>query len=104
MPNHPPVAAPRSHGALAKDALGLPAVLFCIVTGAAPIAAMLFDVPVAVLGRRLRGPAAFLVATIALTIFSVGYIEMAQRVTSTGGFYTFITHGLGTVMGIGRAC
>ena len=31
--------APRAHGALAKDALGLPAVLFCIVTGAAPLAA-----------------------------------------------------------------
>ncbi len=42
-------------GALAGGVLGLPSVLFCIVTGAAPLAAMLFNVPVAVLGRRLRG-------------------------------------------------
>ena len=34
----------REH-ALAKDVLGLPRVLFCIVTGAAPIAAMMFNVP-----------------------------------------------------------
>ncbi len=32
---------------LAGDALGLPSVLFCIVTGAAPLAATLFNVPVA---------------------------------------------------------
>jgi amino acid transporter len=93
-------AAPR-HGTLAKDALGLPSVLFCIVTGAAPLAAMMFNVPVAVSGGGYAVPAAFLVATIALTIFSTGYIEMSRRVTSTGGFYTFISRGLGNVMGLG---
>jgi amino acid transporter len=98
----PPVAAPAPPaGALAKDALGLPAVLFCIVTGAAPLAAMMFNVPVAVSGGGYAVPAAFLVATIALTIFSTGYIEMSRRVTSTGGFYTFISRGLGNVMGLG---
>jgi amino acid transporter len=88
-------------GTLARDALGLPSVLFCIVTGAAPLAAMMFNVPVAVSGGGYAVPAAFLVATIALTIFSTGYIEMSQRVTSTGGFYTFISRGLGKVVGLG---
>src|SRR6188768_2624182 len=59
-----PVAAPRPHE-LARDALGLPAVLFCIVTGAAPLAAMMFNVPVAVSGGGYAVPAAFLLATIA---------------------------------------
>ncbi len=86
---------------LAKDALGLPAVLFCIVTGAAPLAAMMFNVPVAVSGGGYAVPAAFLVATVALTIFSTGYIEMARRVPSVGGFYAFISRGLGQVMGMG---
>ena len=90
----------REH-ALAKDVLGLPQVLFCIVTGAAPLAALLFNVPVAVSGGGYAVPAAFIVATVALTIFSVGYIEMARRVTAVGGFYTFITRGLGSVMGMG---
>ena len=40
-------------------------------------------------------------ATVALTIFSVGYIAMARRVTSAGGFYTFVTRGLGRVPGLG---
>ncbi len=81
--------------------LGLPQVLFCIVTGAAPIAAMLFNVPVAVSGGGYAVPAAFILATVALTIFSIGYIEMARRVTAVGGFYTFITRGLGSVAGLG---
>src|SRR5829696_461428 len=92
---------PDPEHALAKDALGLPQVLFCIVTGAAPLAALLFNVPVAVSGGGYAVPAAFIVATVALTIFSVGYIEMARRVTAVGGFYTFITRGLGSVMGMG---
>ena len=35
------------------------------------------------------------------TIFSVGYIAMARRVTSAGGFYTFVSRGLGRVAGLG---
>ena len=88
-------------GTLAGGVLGLPSVLFCIVTGAAPLAAMLFNVPVATLGGGYASPAAFAVATVALTIFSVGYIAMARRVTSAGGFYTFVTRGLGRVPGLG---
>ena len=93
--------AATSEHRLAPGALGLTQVLFCIVTGAAPLAAMMFNVPVAVLGSGYAVPAAFIVATVVLTIFSVGYIEMSRRVTAAGGFYTFITRGLGPVMGLG---
>ncbi|GAA4553570.1 APC family permease [Pseudonocardia xishanensis] len=97
------LAAPAAarHGRLADGALGLPSVFFCIVTGAAPLTAMLFNVPVAVNGGGYAAPAAFLVATLALTIFSVGYIAMSRRVTSAGGFYTFVSRGLGRIVGTG---
>ena len=94
-------APARAPGRLHHGALGLPSVLFCIVTGAAPLTAMLFNVPVAVNGGGYAAPAAFLLATIALTIFSVGYIAMCGRVTSAGGFYTFISRGLGRIVGVG---
>jgi amino acid transporter len=96
-------AETREDHMLASNALGLPQVLFCIVTGAAPIAAMLFNVPVSVSGGGWASPSAFLVATIVLTVFSVGYIEMSRRVTAAGGFYSFITHAFGPVMGMGTA-
>src|SRR5919199_40885 len=97
----PATSTPQHHHTLRRDALGLPQVLFCIVTGAAPLAAMMFNVPIAVLGGGYSAPLAFLIATVALTVFSVGYIEMARRVTSTGGFYTFVSRGLGSVAGLG---
>jgi amino acid transporter len=91
------------HHALAANALSLSGVLFCIVTGAAPIAAMLFNTPWAVYGAGYAAPASFIVATIVLTVFSVGYIEMARRVSAAGGFYSFVSHGFGQVAGLATA-
>jgi amino acid transporter len=88
---------------LASNALGLSGVLFCCVTGAAPIAAMMFNVPVTVLGGGWSSPASFWIATVVLTLFSVGYVEMARRVTAAGGFYSFVSHGFGQIVGMGTA-
>jgi len=74
---------------LHKHAVGLWGVLFLTVTGSAPISAMLFNTPISVgYGNGIGTPAGFLFATIILTIFSVGYVEMARRVTAAGGFYS----------------
>ena len=86
---------------LKPNAIGLWGVIFVAVTGAAPISAMLFNVPFATgFGTGLYTPAAFLFATIILTIFSVGYVAMARKMRATGGFYTFISHGLGRELGL----
>src|SRR6516165_9079276 len=68
---------------LRKGAVGLGGVLFLTVTGSAPISAMMFNTP------------------IVLTIFSVGYVAMARKKTTAGGFYSYISHGLGRELGIG---
>src|SRR5215213_10453891 len=91
-----------THG-LARNALGLPQVLFCIVTGAAPIAAMLFNDFWAIYGGGWAAPSAFIMATVAFTVFSVGYVAMARRVTADGGFYSFTSHALGRSTGMGGA-
>ena len=88
---------------LARNALGLPQVLFCIVTGAAPIAAMLFNDFWAVYGGGWAAPSAFIIATVAFTVFSVGYVAMARRVTAAGGFYSFTSHAFGQSAGMGVA-
>ena len=75
--------------------------LFLTVTGSAPISAMLFNTPIAVgFGNGIGTPAGFIVATVVLTIFSVGYVAMARKVTAAGGFYSFISHGLGRELGM----
>ena len=88
---------------LARNALGLPQVLFCIVTGSAPLAAMMFNDPLSGLGIGISVPAAFWIATLSFTLFSVGYIEMARRVTTAGGFYSYTSYGFGRIIGLGTA-
>ncbi|HZS88865.1 MAG TPA: APC family permease [Chloroflexota bacterium] len=87
---------------LHPKAVGLAGVLFLTVTGSAPITAMLLNTPYAVgNGNGLGAPASFLVATIILVVFSVGYAAMARKVTAVGGFYAFISHGLSRELGMG---
>jgi amino acid transporter len=82
-------------------AVGLIGVLFLTLTGSAPITAMLLNVPIVVgNGNGLGSPAAFLVATLILLVFSVGYAAMSAKVTAVGGFYSFISQGLGRELGM----
>ncbi|MBB2991537.1 amino acid transporter [Mycolicibacterium iranicum] len=86
---------------LKKGAIGMVAVIFMAVANAAPITAMTGNVPIAVgFGNGLGAPAGFLFATIALTLFALGYVAMAKHITTTGAFYGFISHGLGQVWGM----
>jgi amino acid transporter len=87
---------------LRKHAIGLAGVLFLTVTGAAPISAMLFNTPIAVgFGNGVGAPAGFMFAAVVLVIFSVGYVAMARKKTTAGGFYSYISHGLGREIGVG---
>lgn len=86
---------------LKGGAVGLPGVLFLCVTGAAPLAVFLLNTPYTMsYGNGAYGPAAFSFATIILTVFSIGYIEMAKKVRASGGMYTFVSHGLGRTLGM----
>jgi amino acid transporter len=97
-----PGAAPGSGGGKLKaGSLGLVGVLFMAVANAAPITAMTGNVPIAMAyGNGIAAPAGFLVATIVLTLFSVGFVAMARHITTAGAFYGFISHGLGQVWGM----
>lgn len=102
-----PVASGQDSGGAARDhklkagAVGLSGVLFMAVANAAPITAMTGNVPIAVgYGNGLGAPAGFAVATIVLTLFTVGFVAMARHITTAGAFYGFITHGLGQVWGM----
>jgi amino acid transporter len=87
--------------ALKAGAVGLAGVLFIAVANAAPITAMTGNTPIAIgYGNGIGAPAGFLVATIVLTLFTVGFIAMARHITTAGAFYGFITHGLGQVWGM----
>ncbi|HYO39016.1 MAG TPA: APC family permease [Nocardioidaceae bacterium] len=90
-----------SSNSLKTGAIGLAGVLFMAVANAAPITAMTGNVPIAIgYGNGLGAPAGYLVATIVLTLFTVGFVSMARYITTAGAFYGFVTHGLGQVWGM----
>ena len=94
----PKVAPTR---ALKVGAVGLFAVLFMALANAAPITAMTGNVPIAVgYGNGIYAPAGFVVATVVLTLFTIGYVAMARYVTTAGAFYGFVSQGLGQVWGM----
>ncbi|AKS30759.1 APC family permease [Mycolicibacterium goodii] len=87
---------------LKPNAVGLVGVLFMAVATAAPITAMVGNVPIAVgFGNGAYAPAGYFVATIVLTLFAIGYAAMSKHITATGAFYGYISHGLGRVVGLG---
>jgi amino acid transporter/nucleotide-binding universal stress UspA family protein len=72
-----------------------------VVAFSAPITAMTGNVPVAVgWGNGIGAPAGFMVATLVLTIFSVGFTALAKHITAAGAFYTFVSRGLAKPPGL----
>lgn len=79
-------------------------VVFIVIAAAAPMAAMVGNVPIALSQGNGAGlPAAFVVAALVLLSFSVGYAEMSRRVVNTGAFYTYVSRALGKPPGVGAA-
>ncbi|TQF03764.1 APC family permease [Kitasatospora acidiphila] len=86
---------------LKANSVGLVGVVFMSVATAAPITSMTGNLPIIVgSGSGVGAPAAYIFATVVLTVFSVGYVAMARHITAAGAFYGFISHGLGRVVGM----
>ncbi|MDT0616747.1 amino acid permease, partial [Streptomyces sp. DSM 40712] len=67
----------------------------------APITAMTGNLPVAVgFGNGLGAPGGFVIATIVLSIFSVGFVALARHITAAGAFYTFVSRAWSKVPGL----
>ncbi len=86
---------------LRPHAVGLVGVLFMALAGSAPLTAMLGNVPIAVgSGNGDAAPGGFIFAAVVFVLFAVGYTAMVRRYTAAGGFYAFISHGLGRIPGM----
>ena len=98
-----PAAAGES-SALAKDRLGIPAVLYFILSAMAPmtVVAGVVTTMYAVTGLSAIG-AAFVAVALVLAVFAVGYVAMARYITNAGALYAYISRGLGRPAGVGAA-
>jgi amino acid transporter len=90
--------------ALARDRLGVPAVLFFMLAGVAPLTVAAGVIPSAYATTGLTAiPAAFLVIALILALFAAGYVAMTRHITNAGAFYAFIARGLGRPAGVAAA-
>ncbi|HZS76565.1 MAG TPA: APC family permease [Ktedonobacteraceae bacterium] len=80
---------------LHKNAIGLPGVLYFCLAGSAPISAMLFNVPSMASQAGATTPLVFLLSGIGLLLLGISIVYLSRRLTSAGGFYTWVRHSLG---------
>lgn len=85
---------------LRKNSLGVAAITFLVVSAAAPLTAVAGGVPLSMLlGNGAGIPLAFLLVTVILLLFSVGYVAMARHIRNAGAFYAYTAQSLGGMMG-----
>src|SRR5215467_1485169 len=86
---------------LRKQAIGLGGVLFISFAAMSPLTGQLGNVPLAIgLGNGIGAPAGFEIGIVMLVLFSVVSVSLIHSVPSSGGFYSFISYGLGRPMGM----
>ena len=98
------MSSPIGGPALKKDTLGVPSVIFFVMSAAAPLTVIagVITIGYAVIG--VQGlPVAYVVMPVLLAIFAIGYVAMSRHITNAGAFYTYVTHGLGRPLGVGAA-
>ncbi|MCW2877716.1 MAG: amino acid permease-associated region [Sphaerisporangium sp.] len=90
--------------ALAKDRLGVPSVVFFVISAAAPLMVVAGSVPTAYTVTGVIGvPFAFLMLGAIFALFAVGYVTMARHVVNAGAFYAYAAQGLGRTQGVATA-
>lgn len=84
--------------------LGTTAIIFMVLAGAAPLLNVAGVVPIGIaFGNGAAYPAAYLVATVVLLFFAVGFTAMTKYVEDAGAFYSYVAKGLGRSVGSGTA-
>jgi len=89
---------------LAKDRLGVPAVIMFALTAATPLLVVGGLVESGWAATGVTGlPLAFILIGVVLAIFSVGYVAMARHVVNAGAFYSYISLGASKPLGVGAS-
>lgn len=84
--------------------LGVFAIMFMIVAGAAPLTTVSATVPVAlVVANGVGYPLMYIAAGVLMLFFTIGMVAMTPHVKRSGAFYAYATAGIGRGSGISTA-
>lgn len=105
LPNPPHSAghAPKDDEHLAGS-LGVPSIVFMVVAAAAPLTVIGGNVALTVgSGNGIGAPAGFLIASVVLLLFSIGFVAMTPHIKESGAYYAYIRESFGQHTGVGAA-
>lgn len=85
--------------ALRSNAIGLPGVLFQSVTTMAPAGAVAFSLGAGIPFTGGALPLAVAIALVACILVALNIGSMARHLPSAGGYYTYVSRGLGSQVG-----
>src|SRR6476646_3301622 len=84
--------------------LGATSLVLSVLAFSAPIVTVSGYIAFAIGFVGQAAPLAWVLATIGLSIFAVGYTTMTRHIRRPGAFYAYITVGLGKTPGLGGRC
>ncbi|MFC6236977.1 APC family permease, partial [Longivirga aurantiaca] len=81
---------------LLKSSIKFFHIVLMVTAAAAPLVVVSTYIPISVAyGAGIAVPITYAATTLVLVIFTIGFAQMAKRITSAGAFYTFTAQGLG---------
>lgn len=87
-----------------RGSLGVAGIVFIVVAAASPLGVIGGPVPIGIaFGNGAGFPFTYIIATVVLVLFAVGFTAATPFVKSAGAFYAYVDKGLGRGPGIGAA-
>lgn len=84
--------------------LGAGGITFMVIAAAAPLTVIGGNAPLGIgQGNGAGAPVGFLLASLVLLLFAVGFVAMTPYVKEAGAFFSYVTMGLGSRLGMGTA-
>jgi len=83
--------------------MGVGELVMSVLAFSSPLTTVAGFIPVLLLFSGNTAPAIYLIVTVLLLVFSVGFTAMGRVLANPGGFYAFVTAGLGRPAGLGGA-
>lgn len=87
---------------LLKGSIRFFTIVLMVTAAAAPLVVVSTYIPISLaFGSGMSTALTYVAATLILLVFTVGFAQMAKRITAAGAFYNFTTQGLGRPVGLG---
>lgn len=83
--------------------MGVGEVAMSVLAFSSPLTTVAGFIPVLLLFSGHTAPGIYLLLTLVMLVFAVGLVKMGSQVKNPGGFYAFISAGLGKAAGLGGA-